>query len=139
MSNNDVRIQVGHPEQLTDAIKDALESFARDDVTEALSESMDEVGKEAVNRLKSTSPKKKRNGGRYAKGWKYQRDKKSRLLLAGTVYNATDGQLTHLLEHGHPIIRNGQVVGRVKPQKHIEPVDQWVEQNFARIFAQKLK
>lgn len=139
MSNNDVRIQVGHPEQLTDAIRAALESFARDDVTEALSEAMDEVGKEAVNRLKSTSPKKKRNGGRYAKGWKYQRDKKSRLLLAGTVYNATDGQLTHLLEHGHPIVRNGVVVGRVKPQKHIEPVNTWVQDELVKKFTNKLK
>lgn len=132
------RINIGNPDKLAKTIQSYMEDFGRD-VTEAIGEAMDEVGKEAVKRLKSTSPKKKRNGGRYAKGWKYQRDKKSRLLIEGRVYNATDGSLTHILEKGHPIIRNGQVVGRVKPQKHIEPVDQWVEQNFARIFAQKLK
>lgn len=132
------RINIGNPDKLAKTIQSYMEDFGRD-VTEAIGEAMDEVGKEAVNRLKNTSPKKKKNGGRYAKGWKYQRNKKSRLLIEGRVYNATDGQLTHLLEKGHPIIRNGQVVGRVKPQKHIEPVDQWVEQNFARIFAQKLK
>lgn len=132
------RINIGNPDKLAKTIQSYMEDFGRD-VTEAIGEAMDEVGKEAVNRLKNTSPKKKRNGGRYAKGWKYQRDKKSRLLIEGRVYNATDGSLTHLLEKGHPIIRNGVVVGRVKPQKHIEPVDQWVEQNFARIFAQKLK
>lgn len=132
------RINIGNPDKLAKTIQSYMEDFGRD-VTEAIGEAMDEVGKEAVNRLKSTSPKKKKNGGRYAKGWKYQRDKKSRLLIEARVYNATDGQLTHLLEKGHPIIRNGQVVGRVKPQKHIEPVDQWVEQNFARVFAQKLK
>lgn len=132
------RISIGNPDKLTKTIQSYMEDFGRD-VTEAIGEAMDEVGKEAVNRLKNTSPKKKRNGGRYAKGWKYQRDKKSRLLIEGRVYNATDGSLTHLLEKGHPIVRNGVVVGRVKPQKHIEPVDQWVEQNFARIFAQKLK
>lgn len=132
------RINIGNPDKLAKTIQSYMEDFGRD-VTEAIGEAMDEVGKEAVNRLKSTSPKKKKNGGRYAKGWKYQRDKKSRLLIEGRVYNATDGSLTHLLEKGHPIIRNGQVVGRVKPQKHIEPVDQWVEQNFARVFAQKLK
>lgn len=131
------RINIGNPDKLAKTIQSYMEDFGRD-VTEAIGEAMDEVGKEAVNRLKNTSPKKKRNGGRYAKGWKYQRDKKSRLLIEGRVYNATDGSLTHILEKGHPIIRNGQVVGRVKPQKHIEPVDQWVEQNFARIFAQKL-
>lgn len=134
----DERISIGNPDKLAKTIQSYMEDFGRD-VTEAIGEAMDEVGKEAVNRLKSTSPKKKRNGGRYAKGWKYQRDKKSRLLIEGRVYNATDGSLTHLLEKGHPIVRNGVVVGRVKPQKHIEPVDQWVEQNFARIFAQKLK
>lgn len=132
------RINIGNPDKLAKTIQSYMEDFGRD-VTEAIGEAMDEVGKEAVKRLKSTSPKKKRNGGRYAKGWKYQRDKKSRLLIEGRVYNATDGSLTHILEKGHPIIRNGVVVGRVKPQKHIEPVDQWVEQNFARIFAQKLK
>lgn len=132
------RINIGNPDKLAKTIQSYMEDFGRD-VTEAIGEAMDEVGKEAVNRLKNTSPKKKRNGGRYAKGWKYQRDKKSRLLIEGRVYNATDGSLTHILEKGHPIIRNGVVVGRVKPQKHIEPVDQWVEQNFARIFAQKLK
>lgn len=132
------KIDIGNPDKLAKTIQSYMEDFGRD-VTEAIGEAMDEVGKEAVKRLKSTSPKKKRNGGRYAKGWKYQRDKKSRLLIEGRVYNATDGSLTHILEKGHPIIRNGQVVGRVKPQKHIEPVDQWVEQNFARIFAQKLK
>lgn len=132
------RISIGNPDKLAKTIQSYMEDFGRD-VTEAIGEAMDEVGKEAVKRLKTTSPKKKRNGGRYAKGWKYQRDKKSRLLIEGRVYNATDGSLTHILEKGHPIIRNGQVVGRVKPQKHIEPVDQWVEQNFARIFAQKLK
>lgn len=132
------RINIGNPDKLAKTIQSYMEDFGRD-VTEAIGEAMDEVGKEAVKRLKNTSPKKKRNGGRYAKGWKYQRDKKSRLLIEGRVYNATDGSLTHLLEKGHPIVRNGVVVGRVKPQKHIEPVDQWVEQNFARIFAQKLK
>lgn len=132
------RINIGNPDKLAKTIQSYMEDFGRD-VTEAIGEAMDEVGKEAVNRLKSTSPKKKKNGGRYAKGWKYQRDKKSRLLIEGRVYNATDGSLTHILEKGHPIVRNGVVVGRVKPQKHIEPVDQWVEQNFARIFAQKLK
>lgn len=132
------RINIGNPDKLAKTIQSYMEDFGRD-VTEAIGEAMDEVGKEAVNRLKNTSPKKKKNGGRYAKGWKYQRDKKSRLLIEARVYNATDGSLTHLLEKGHPIIRNGQVVGRVKPQKHIEPVDQWVEQNFARVFAQKLK
>ena len=131
------RINIGKPDKLAKTIQSYMEDFGRD-VTEAIGEAMDEVGKEAVNRLKNTSPKKKRNGGRYAKGWKYQRDKKSRLLIEGRVYNATDGSLTHILEKGHPIVRNGVVVGRVKPQKHIEPVDQWVEQNFARIFAQKL-
>lgn len=132
------RISIGNPDKLAKTIQSYMEDFGRD-VTEAIGEAMDEVGKEAVNRLKNTSPKKKRNGGRYAKGWKYQRDKKSRLLIEARVYNATDGSLTHILEKGHPIVRNGVVVGRVKPQKHIEPVDQWVEQNFARIFAQKLK
>lgn len=134
----DVQISIGDPEKLAKTIQSYMEDFGRD-VTEALTEAMDEVGKEAVKRLRNTSPKKKRKGGRYAKGWKYQRDKKSRLLIEARVYNATDGALTHLLENGHPIIRNGVVVGRVNPQRHIEPVNTWVQDQIVKAFQNKLK
>ena len=39
------------------------------------------------------------------------------------VYSDMPG-LTHLLEHGHDIIKNGVKVGRTKAQPHIKPVEE---------------
>lgn len=89
----------------------------------------DEVGKEAVQKLKQTSPKnpKGKYSGRYAKGWVYEKGKRTRNYSAvGLVRNKTDPQLTHLLEYGHPLVRNGKVVGNVEEKEHIRPVADWV-------------
>lgn len=88
----------------------------------------DEVGQEAVKKLKSTSPVNTRSPqkGRYAKGWKYERGKKVRGVTMSYIRNAKDPQLTHLLEYGHPIVRNGKVVGNADAKEHIAPVAAWV-------------
>lgn len=89
----------------------------------------DEVGKEAVQKLKQTSPKnpKGKHSGRYAKGWVYEKGKRTRnFKCSGVVRNKTDPQLTHLLEYGHPLVRNGKVVGNVEEKEHIRPVADWV-------------
>ena len=72
---------------------------------------------EAVELLKAKSPRKKVKGGQYAAGWTL---KPTPGRLKGfVVYNATDYQLTHLLEKGHAK-RGG---GRVRPIPHIRPVE----------------
>jgi hypothetical protein len=78
--------------------------------------------------LKATSPvnEKSPQKGRYAKGWKYERGKKVRGVTMSYVRNAKDPQLTHLLEFGHPIVRNGVTVGNADPIPHIAPVAEWV-------------
>lgn len=89
----------------------------------------DEVGKEAAQKLRQTSPKnpKGKHSGRYAKGWTYEKGKRTRNNSAvGIVRNKTDPQLTHLLEYGHPLVRNGKVVGNVEEREHIRPVADWV-------------
>lgn len=131
MSNT--RVSIGSSGAFSDAIKAALQDFGKD-VSEELVETMDQVGKEAVKKLKSYKTERK---GRYSKGWKYQREKK-RLLYEAKIFNSTSGQLTHLIEHGHPIIRNGQVVGHAKPHPHIEPVNEWMEGELVRVFQQKM-
>lgn len=98
------------------------------DVTEAMEQSMDEVSKEAVSRLKKTSPRKP-GGGDYAKGWKREKDK-GRLKVGYTIYNEIPG-LPHLLEKSHAL-RNG---GRSRPIVHIKPVEEWaVEEVFERFY-----
>lgn len=91
-----------------------LDSYAkeisRDIVTDA-----EIVAKEGVDELRNTSPKRT---GKYRKGWRVRTDK---LKNGGEsiIYNATDYQLTHLLEKPH-LSRNGRIVA---PKVHIAPVE----------------
>lgn len=108
-------------------------------VDEDTQEVFDEVGKEAVKKLKATSPvnPKGKHSGRYAKGWTY--DKKAyRGRAVGVVRNKTDPQLTHLLEYGHPLVRNGKVVGNVEEKEHIRPVADWCYQEIENKLTKKL-
>ena len=93
------------------------------EVKRATNNSMDVVAKQAVSKLKSTSPKK---SGDYARGWKLSRERGSGGINTVTVHNRVY-QLTHLLENGH-IIRNKKgTYGRTSGIKHIAPVEQWVQ------------
>ena len=65
-----------------------------------------------ISRLKKTSPERRPS---YKKGWRIK--KTSRALV---VHNATDYQLTHLLEYGHPSRGKGRDA-EAKP--HIRPAE----------------
>ena len=97
-------------------------------IQDAVNQAAEKVGKEAVSKLKATSPKGDNKKHAYSKGWKY---KVTKVQADGSfdikIYNATYGSLTHLLEKGHPLVRNGAVIGRVKAQPHIGPVNDWVQ------------
>ena len=109
-------------------------------IDEDVQEVFDEVGKEAVKMLKATSPvnEKSKNRGRYAKGWRYERGKKVKGVTMSYVRNKTDPQLTHLLEFGHPLVRNGKTVGNVAPQEHIKPVADWCAEEANKRIQQKI-
>lgn len=88
----------------------------------------DEVGKEAAKMLRESSPvnPKGKHSGRYAKGWVYERGKRTQnFRCTGVVRNKSDPQLTHILEYGHPLVRDGKVVGHVEPKPHIADVAEW--------------
>lgn len=74
--------------------------------------STEKTAEEAVELLKQVSPELT---GDYAQGW---RTKKQGTKII--VHNATDYQLTHLLENGHALVSGGFVPPRV----HIKPVEQ---------------
>lgn len=91
----------------------------RYEVIEAMSESIDEVAKESVKKLKAASPRGKTNT--YYKGWTYKIEK-GRLTHGSIVYGKTGTyQLAHLLEYGHAK-RGG---GRTNAYSHIKPVEEW--------------
>ena len=88
-----------------------------DEALDVIRESVEQVSKEAVKKLKADSP---RATGEYAKGWA-KKVEKGRLGITATLYNKKKPQLTHLLEKGHAK-RGG---GRTKAMPHIKPAEQW--------------
>ena len=98
--------------------------------------SVDKVGKESVAKLKSTSPKKK---GDYAKGWRLKRERGRNGINDVTIHNATDYQLTHLLENGHVIRNKKGTYGRTSPIKHIKPVEEYFNSEVVEEITRELE
>jgi hypothetical protein len=71
--------------------------------------------------LKRTSPK---SSGDYRKGWRMKKARGRGVKYI--VHNATNYQLTHLLEHGHAK-RGG---GRVESKIHIAPAEEKAVRQF---------
>jgi len=90
------------------------------DIQDGITEKTIEVAKYGANKLKNTSPKKT---GKYKKGWRVNTEK-SFTSIKCTIHNATDYQLTHLLEKEH-LLRNGQLYSPKKSGTiHIAPVEE---------------
>lgn len=103
-----------------------------DDVGEAVHEAVTDTAADAVKKLKTNSmPFKDKT---YSKGWT-KKVTKHRLYSEATVYNKTEGHLTHLLEFGHAL-KGG---GRTRAFPHIAPVNDEVGDVFAEKFEQALK
>lgn len=105
-------------DQLTREITKALQEYTAE-VEEGIRQAQEQVAKDTAQRLKETSPKKT---GDYAKGWRARRLDDNTWI----VHNATDYQLTHLLEYGHAK-RDG---GRVAPRVHIRPAEEQAIRDF---------
>lgn len=120
-------------------MKGILESASKE-VRRAAAEAGDKTAKEAVQKLKNTSPKGSPHKRRYAEGWALKREKSSGGVPVVIVYNRTNGQLTHLLERGHTI-RNGtgRSFGETRPVKHIAPVNDWAQTALPENFEKEFK
>ena len=98
------------------------------------------MAKEAVNKLRNTSPKRKtKGGGKYAKSWRVRTDRGSGGIDTVTVHNKDHYQLTHLLENGHVVKNKKGTYGRTSPQKHIGPVNDWACDELPREIERELK
>lgn len=109
MSNNIGELIVQEIKKYSGSLQKNIDTIAED------------LSKKAVNKLKSTSPKKT---GRYAKGWIYKKVKGTY-----TIYNSTRPRLTHLLEHGS-YNKKGQKTNKAKP--HIRPAEQEIINEFTQ-------
>lgn len=96
----------------------------------------DVVAKQAVQKLRSSSPRKT---GSYARGWGIKRERGVAGINTVIIRNRTDYQLTHLLERPH-IIRNKKgTYGSTSGHPHIKPVEEWANQELPREIERELQ
>ena len=120
------------------AINDILSDYSRD-IQEGITNAAIEVAEQGKNELKATSPRKT---GSYSKGWRVDK-RQGKGFVHTTIYNATNWQLTHLLEKEHVIRNQYGTWGTYSPTKsgtkHIEPVEQKCIKQFERDVEQIIK
>lgn len=111
---------------LTNEIARHLRQYTLE-VEEDIELSQKEVSKEAVKALRGKR-KFKNVSKHYYKGWRAKKVGNSYV-----VHNATNYQLTHLLEKGH-VIQNGtgRSYGRTGTFEHIEPVEKQVIDEYVK-------
>ena len=119
-------------DKLASAIMQELEEF-QGVTEEAVEKGVSETAKEAVKELQNAHPAGSGMYGswdkKYNKGWKVMQTKTDkRYHKKATIHNATDYQLTHLLEKGHAL-RQG---GRAKAFPHIAPVAEKCEDQLVK-------
>ena len=104
-------------DQLAQEIMKILDDY-RDTTVDKMKEAVDKAAKQAVNELKTSSPKRT---GAYAKDWAAKKDRKANKWAYGkVVYNKKHYRLTHLLEKGHRKVNGGMVAAR----PHIAKVEE---------------
>ena len=117
-------------EDLQEVLNEYLEDYV-ENIQEGVKETTDTLTKEAVQEIKQTSPRGKGTRDKpYYKGWKQQKGKENKGRYTVKIHNATNYQLTHLLEFGHAT-RNG---GRTKAIPHIRPL----EDKYSKLYEQKI-
>lgn len=109
------------------AIEEILTQYG-EDVYNALGKSVEEVSKEAVQKLQASNrfASGGHPSGAYAKDWTADDVPTSRLSKKIVIHNEDHYRLAHLLEKGH-VSRNGtgRTFGRVPAYPHIKPVEEW--------------
>lgn len=110
-------------------IKDILNDYT-DDIQEGISRAAQEVARDDVKALKQANTYKVRSGN-YNKSWTVKTTRGANTISC-IVHNKDHYQLTHLLEYGHQIRRNGTKVGDARAFPHIAPVEKMSNESFER-------
>ena len=119
-------------------IEDYLAGY-RAEVVAALNDVIPGVAKDAVKKLKQTSPRAESgpHKGEYASNWKYK-VARGRIKTGATVYgDKPTYRLAHLLEFGHE--KRGGDRMPVKGIEHIKPVAEWAQEEAVRRMFDKLE
>lgn len=115
-------------DSLTAQINNVLAQY-----TSNIDQTVDEVlSKNATEAKKALTWNSPARTGKYAKSWAVKKEK-GRYI----VYNKKPG-LTHLLENGHDIIRDGRKIGHAPAQPHIKPVEEMITDKIVKELEEKL-
>lgn len=124
------------PEDLVFAMVEAAETYTNE-ICETVEEGIMSIGKEAMQEVKTLSPKyegenKKLRKGKYRSGWTYLLER-SKGNFKITVHNR-QYQLVHLLELGH-CLRDGtgRVCGNVSAFPHVEIAEKHAEEKINKL------
>lgn len=97
------------------------------DVNMTIQSVVDTTARDAAQKLRATSPRAP-GGGDYAKSWAVKKERGRAVVYS----RAPHYRLTHLLENGHDIVRDGKKIGHVDPQVHIKPVEEWTQEEIEK-------
>ena len=111
---------------LTKDLMRELNAYAQD-IKDEMEQEAHNVAKKTAKKLKSTSPRKT---DKYRKGWRAKK-----VNTASVVHNATDYQLTHLLEHGH-VNRDGSFTAA---RPHIADAEQEAIEEYLKKVEEAIK
>ena len=114
-------------------MRNILDDYDKE-VQDTANDVMETVSREAVQELKSKSPKGRKG---YARGWTRKKTK-SRGIVTIIVHNTKFAYLTHLLNNGHIIRNKYGTYGRKNGDNHIGNVEQWANQEVVSEIERKL-
>lgn len=94
---------------------------------------VDEFASKALDKVKANVRKETViRTGRYMNGWTTSETKAGKQGYAVSVHNATDWQLTHLLENGHLIVNKRGGTGWASAHPHIRPAYNSLRNKFVK-------
>ena len=117
---------------LQEQVEELLNQYGKQ-CSEVVNETVHEVSKEALKKLKKEAPKRT---GLYKNGWKVKKND-DKFAANDILYGkeASTYAIAHLLEHGHAT-RNG---GRTAPIPHVKNVEEWAQKALVDTVEKKLK
>lgn len=123
-----------HTFDLSKQISELLLEYG-DMINKKVDETLPYVTEKTVEFLQTDSRVPKRTGD-YRKGWRAKEWKASTLYKGVTVYNATDWQITHLLENGHAK-RDG--TGWVDAVPHIKYANEFAQETLVKTIKSEIE
>ena len=115
-------------DRLGPEIQKILDSYG-EDIEKHMREINTKIGRKGATAVKNASLEKFNGTGEYAKGWTVTTDKKPH-YVSTVIYNSKKGCLTHLLEHGHALVKGGRKIGDVDGRPHIGPVEEEIIRQY---------